>query len=90
MTAFTWHNYATRKWRNKRLSPRLAEILLLLHLRIGHVLSITDIIVFIWPNADEEPDYAPDIVRRYIGLIRLLYGSNTITTVHTRGYVIEK
>ncbi len=90
MTAFTWNNYVARNWRGKGLQPSVAELLLLFHLQIDHVLSREDIILFMWPDADDEPDYAPNLVSQYVARIRCLYGVGTITTVSGLGYMMKK
>lgn len=90
MTPFTWHNYVERRWQGKHLEPKMAELLLLFHLRAGHVLSIEDAILFMWPDPDKEPEYSASLIHKYVMLLRKLYGFDVIKTVNYRGYEMER
>ena len=58
----TWHDYLARTVHISgtpyNLTGREADILAVLLMRRGHAVPMADIISFIWPNPDDEPEWA--------------------------------
>lgn len=72
--SLTWPNYLKKTivvdGTRHRLTPKLAELALLLILRRGTFVSMPEIIEFLWPDPDFEPDFSEDVIRTYVSRLR--------------------
>ena len=55
---FNWKDYIAKNWMGVHLSRTEAEILFILHVRATEFVPIGEIIGFVYPNPDLEPDHA--------------------------------
>lgn len=53
-----------------KLTPKLIELALLLIVRRGCFVPIPDVIEFLWPDPDDEPDFSEDVIRTYVSRLR--------------------
>lgn len=53
-----------------RLTPKVCELALLLMLRRGQFVPLPQIIEFLWPDPDSEPDFSEDVIRTYATRLR--------------------
>lgn len=90
MIKFTWYNYISRVFRGISITPYEAEILFLLFVHRGTVLSDDDFIEFMWPNPNHEPLDPNSMLKVYIYRIRRKFGTKLIMNAHSRGYYIER
>ena len=66
------------------------EILFFLMVHRGNFCPVEDLISAIWPDPDQEPDYAHDMVKVYICRLRKILGRDAIETHYGRGYMMIK
>jgi DNA-binding response OmpR family regulator len=89
----TWPMYLRRQCavgeRLIHLSPREAELLCCLLMRSGYV-SLGDLIEFVWPNPDDEPDWPESSLLVLLHRLRKKLGSSIMPCAYGRGYIIEK
>lgn len=89
--SMTWPQYLRSECRHNgrvvSLSRYECELVSLLLMRRGHILSHHQLIEALYPNPDREPDYAVNLMhRRHLALKRKLPG--LIEMVHGRGLSI--
>jgi DNA-binding response OmpR family regulator len=93
MIRMTWPQYrrsqCTADGRVVQLSPTEANVLLFLMLRPGWV-SVNELIEFIYPDPDLEPDAAGKTVSVFIYLLRQRVGRHAIESNVTRGYRLAR
>lgn len=79
----TWANYISRTLIvdgvRHRLTPRLADLAFILLARRGHFVPMPDVIEFLWPDPDEEPDFSEDVVRTYVSRLRRILPDDAIS-----------
>lgn len=91
----TWPMYLRRECavgeRSIHLAPREAELLLLLLLRPGYV-SLGELVEWIWPNPDDEPEWPEDCLKAQLHRLRMKIGSALCPPAwgYGRGYIIER
>jgi hypothetical protein len=61
-----------------RLTPKLAELAFLLLVRRGHFVPMNDIVEFLWPDPDLEPDFSEDVIRTYASRLRRVLPADSI------------
>lgn len=91
--SMTWPQYrrcacTVGEWETHIAGRSAAEVLLLLLLRRGHIVSVVEFIEWLWPNPDNEPEFAYDLIHRYMMNLRRSIGTEIVDTHHGRGYSI--
>jgi len=89
MSPFRWHNYISKEWRGKHLTTNEADILFLLHVHADRMVPLDDIIIFLYPDPDKEPDHSFNCVPIFIIGLRKKFGRNIIINYPRRGYSIN-
>ncbi len=89
MSTFRWHNYSSRKWRGKSLTHNEADILFLLHVHSDRLVSLENLILFLYPDPDKEPDHSFNCVAIFITKLRKKFGQDIIKNTHGQGYYIN-
>lgn len=91
MISMTWPQYLRQECRVcdwiVALTRRETEILLLLLMRYPNPVPMEDIISFVWPEPDLEPDIAAESVHRSLHNLRAMVGRQRI--VHRQGFGFE-
>lgn len=87
---FTYHNYITKQWLGKRLGKVQSDILFILHVKADRVVSMNEIIDFVYPNPNREPIDASGCIRVLVKNLRKKFGKNIITSQFGRGYQINE
>lgn len=86
---FRWHHYKTRSWMGKDLSRLQAEVLFLLYANSERYIPREQILEFIYPDPDNEPDRAIGCIRHFIHQLRQKFGATLIITNRNNGYRIN-
>jgi DNA-binding response OmpR family regulator len=88
----TWREYRRNEClyreRRVRLSPQECEMLAMLLLHRGQLVSYSDIIGAIWPNPDLEPEYTEKVMHQLSHHLRHKM-PGLVRTVFGRGFMIE-
>lgn len=89
----TWPMYTRQQCQYNghlvQLTPRTADTLLCLLLKRGIPLKASELIEFIYPDPDKEPEWAENCVMRWIHFLRKSI-PGVVLTENTRGYYIER
>jgi DNA-binding SARP family transcriptional activator len=82
--SLTWHSYNRREIVvdsvPHRLTPKLIELAFILMARRGRSIPMPEIIEFLWPDPNEEPDFAEDVIRTYVSRLRRILPAGAIVT----------
>lgn len=89
--SMTWPQYlrgeCTFDGMTVALKRRHAELLLLLLLRRGQIVSLAELVHWMWPHPDEEPGHPEDAAANYIREIHTSL-PGVVLTDHGRGRII--
>lgn len=70
----TWPQYLRHSCsidgREVRMTPREAELCLLFMLRRGRPMTKPEIIEWLWPDPDDEPDWANNVINVFVRRLR--------------------
>ncbi len=89
MSPFRWHNYISREWKGKPLTPNEADILFLLHVHADRLVPLEALILFLYPDPDKEPDHSFNCIAVFILKLRKKFGRYVIKNTHGQGYYIN-
>lgn len=74
----------------QRINRAMVEVLSVLLIRHPHPASAAEIIQFLWPDPDLEPEYAANGVKRAIHFLRKLLGAIHLETLPQRGWRLHQ
>lgn len=89
--SMTWpeyqHNLCWFEGRLIRLQPRCADLLLILLMNRGRTMSKGQLVEGMWPDPDEEPEWAENAINVRFRLLRQLMPGLILTvgTMHSKG-----
>jgi DNA-binding response OmpR family regulator len=92
--SMTWPQYQRRECTIKGkvifLTPIQCKIIFIMLVNRGKSISLTNMITYIWPDPDKEPNYPENNFYVHMTYLKRVIGNDIITQRNSFGWSIEK